>query len=584
MITKNNYIAEAKKVEFSKLSKDLQEGHELTNDFVDLYDDLDKETKRIIDSYIASLNKELGKAKKPVAKKKAPAPVRAAVITSKDSMEDVKRKLAASIEATQDKPKASSKKRKVFSGHVPAKDDFGDTIVNEFYDAKTALGPWATMTPKSWMQNRFHGDLGLGKGQRYKKMGDTWFDVTESAEADKKAVAKAQAAVAKEIAKSGSKAMFDLSKYTFYEDGGHGWLAVKRKELDDLGIAHEITGFSYQKGDTVYLEEDQDLSTWAKAIIKKFDLPKDYKFWDHSKAIKTVNHGDHSQIRNYQSYDAPKLDLSKLNKAELEARYEKLKKDREYAFSSNHKDEIDRELEEISKLQGFGLKPAAKKKAGFISDDKEFEKKVAIYLHKKFPRYTDDLLIVDNGNKELSDDEYNDAFFEMVDDLRKYFEEFKGDGEDWANGFVEDYMSNPNNARYYQDGKLVKKIRERAVTKVGSAKPPAKKPSAATAQTALAAMLKKTSNEKGIENWTAKQVLDRARKFQSIRSKRSGRDEKTASRKRLSPNGANLLRWMNAPGSFDLIGIDSYKSDDPTSNLKLKKEVWFAKYGLKYRG
>lgn len=48
-------------------------------------------------------------------------------------------------------------------------------------------------------------------------------------------------------------------KIKFYSDPGHGWGAVKRKILDELGIADQITHFSFQKGQTVYLEEDCDL-------------------------------------------------------------------------------------------------------------------------------------------------------------------------------------------------------------------------------------------------------------------------------------------------------------------------------------
>jgi hypothetical protein len=55
-------------------------------------------------------------------------------------------------------------------------------------------------------------------------------------------------------------------KHTFYSDPGHGWLAVPRQELIDLGILHKITDYSYQRGATVYLEEDCDMSTYVGAI------------------------------------------------------------------------------------------------------------------------------------------------------------------------------------------------------------------------------------------------------------------------------------------------------------------------------
>lgn len=51
----------------------------------------------------------------------------------------------------------------------------------------------------------------------------------------------------------------------FHSDAGHGWLAVKTRELVDLGIADKITAFSYTKGKSSYLEEDVDMSTYINA-------------------------------------------------------------------------------------------------------------------------------------------------------------------------------------------------------------------------------------------------------------------------------------------------------------------------------
>jgi len=53
--------------------------------------------------------------------------------------------------------------------------------------------------------------------------------------------------------------------YVFHHDSGHGWLAVKRAELIDLGILEKITPYSYQRGATVYLEEDCDAPLFAQA-------------------------------------------------------------------------------------------------------------------------------------------------------------------------------------------------------------------------------------------------------------------------------------------------------------------------------
>jgi hypothetical protein len=56
-------------------------------------------------------------------------------------------------------------------------------------------------------------------------------------------------------------------KINFYTDPGHGWGAVKRSVLRELGIIKQITPYSYQRGDTVYLEEDCDLPTFCDKIL-----------------------------------------------------------------------------------------------------------------------------------------------------------------------------------------------------------------------------------------------------------------------------------------------------------------------------
>ena len=58
-------------------------------------------------------------------------------------------------------------------------------------------------------------------------------------------------------------------KIKVYSDPGHGWGAVKRKVLDQLGITDRITEYSYQKGGTVYLEEDCDLGTLLTTLRDK---------------------------------------------------------------------------------------------------------------------------------------------------------------------------------------------------------------------------------------------------------------------------------------------------------------------------
>lgn len=59
--------------------------------------------------------------------------------------------------------------------------------------------------------------------------------------------------------------MGETSDYRWHDDPGHGWLEVSELELRDLGIADEITAYSYRREGRVYLEEDQDAGTFLRA-------------------------------------------------------------------------------------------------------------------------------------------------------------------------------------------------------------------------------------------------------------------------------------------------------------------------------
>ena len=54
-------------------------------------------------------------------------------------------------------------------------------------------------------------------------------------------------------------------KLTFYTDPGHGWLEVSRADLGALGIAGNVSNYSYQNRDRVYLEEDCDATLYLEA-------------------------------------------------------------------------------------------------------------------------------------------------------------------------------------------------------------------------------------------------------------------------------------------------------------------------------
>jgi len=90
-----------------------------------------------------------------------------------------------------------------------------------------------------------------------------------------------------------------MRKFDFYSDPSHGWLKVKRQELVELGIETEISGYSYQKGDAVYLEEDSD-------------APKFIDAWEAKHQVKLMNsqinfHYHAGRIRTYQPF-RPKHD------------------------------------------------------------------------------------------------------------------------------------------------------------------------------------------------------------------------------------------------------------------------------------
>ena len=82
-------------------------------------------------------------------------------------------------------------------------------------------------------------------------------------------------------------------KYIFHHDASHGWLQVPRRELLELGIEHQITAYSYQYLDIVYLEEDDDASTFINALKARGQTPNITERYD----------GDTSNIRRFQHYE-----------------------------------------------------------------------------------------------------------------------------------------------------------------------------------------------------------------------------------------------------------------------------------------
>jgi len=93
-----------------------------------------------------------------------------------------------------------------------------------------------------------------------------------------------------------------MKQYVMHTDGGHGWLAVKRTELAELGILNDISKYSYQRGQTVYLEEDSDL---YKFLLVKYQGEDDFQgaLQMFFVTIRYSNTGtNRSPVRNYEGF------------------------------------------------------------------------------------------------------------------------------------------------------------------------------------------------------------------------------------------------------------------------------------------
>ena len=80
--------------------------------------------------------------------------------------------------------------------------------------------------------------------------------------------------------------------YVYHQDPGHGWLAVKVKELFELGIQYDISNHSYVQGNTVYLEEDCD----AMLFISQYQA-----CYGHQPNLRH-SYRERSPVRNYDRY------------------------------------------------------------------------------------------------------------------------------------------------------------------------------------------------------------------------------------------------------------------------------------------
>jgi hypothetical protein len=80
----------------------------------------------------------------------------------------------------------------------------------------------------------------------------------------------------------------------FYHDPGHGWVKVSKSLLKALGeeVYGKITSYSYERNDSVYLEQDCDAGKVLHALESKGIK---FKFINHST-------DKQSKIRSYNRY------------------------------------------------------------------------------------------------------------------------------------------------------------------------------------------------------------------------------------------------------------------------------------------
>ena len=91
-----------------------------------------------------------------------------------------------------------------------------------------------------------------------------------------------------------------MKTFDFISDPGHAWLKVPHQMLADLGIADQITHYSYSRDAFAYLEEDCDAATFFNAYRARYE---------HDPKIRERNSPHRpSRVRNYATY-RPRITL-----------------------------------------------------------------------------------------------------------------------------------------------------------------------------------------------------------------------------------------------------------------------------------
>ncbi len=80
--------------------------------------------------------------------------------------------------------------------------------------------------------------------------------------------------------------------FKIYSDSENSWIAVKNKELVELGLQNQFSQFSYIHGASSYLDTLADLPKFKTAYEAKYGPLQTV----------TIDHGARSWVRNYTPY------------------------------------------------------------------------------------------------------------------------------------------------------------------------------------------------------------------------------------------------------------------------------------------
>lgn len=179
--------------------------------------------------------------------------------------------------------------------------------------------------------------------------------------------------------------------------------------------------------------------------------------------------------------------------------------------------------------------------------------------------------------RELRKDSENYA-----DDLHSVFAANDADLADIAEKHLKAEKAKPAPAPK-ADKPAKAKADKTAKAKADKGKPTVSKQQLAQLKAKRLAMVSDAEKEMaGIADTEYSKVLAIAKRFNSMRPMASQIvDGKVDHKNRLTPTPENLIRWMKNPGKFDLIGIDTFKENDPTADLRISREVFWHRIGIR---